>query len=378
MSIDLAKIGRELKKPIENIETAVTLLDEGNTIPFITRFRKDQTGGLTEEQLAVVKSSVAKLRALAERRAFISKSIDSQGKLDEKIARQIEAADTSRELEDIYHAFKPKKQTLATAARQNGLEPLALDIFEGREPDVDLATRATEFVRVDKNLNSVDDVIAGVGHILAERFSDNTALRNELRTIIGKGKLTTKLIEVEESTPAPRAAADAKTGNVQPADTEADESAADPKAVDTTTDSATAPNESSAESSESSEPAAADTIEQTPASLEVATSPVATAAPSTPKTAASDGAETVPDSADSDADAAVSSAESATAAQTAVAAIPKAPAKKKKKKKKKKIDDPYKEFHEFSHPIAKMPYYKTLAINRGEKNGRLKVKIQVR
>ena len=133
---------------------------------------------------------MTKLRALSERKAFIVKSIESQGKLNDDISKQVKSAKNTRELEDIYHPFKPRKQTLATVARQNGLEPLANDIFEGREPEKDLASRATDFVRVDKNLNSVDEVIAGVGHILAEKFSDNTNLRSELRKIISDGKLT--------------------------------------------------------------------------------------------------------------------------------------------------------------------------------------------
>ena len=191
MSIDLAAIGRELKKPVENIEAAVKLLDEGNTIPFVTRFRKDQTGGLSEEQLLIIKSSVAKLRALSERKLFIQKSIESQGKLTDEIQNQLDAANTSRQLEDIYLSFKPKKQTLSTIARQNGLEPLALDIFEARQPETDLATRATEFVRVDKNLNSVDEVIAGVGHILAEKFSDHSFIAKR----ITRGRWSRKVVD---------------------------------------------------------------------------------------------------------------------------------------------------------------------------------------
>ena len=205
MNIDLATIGRELKTSTENIQSALNLLDEGNTIPFITRFRKDQTGGLTEEQLLTIKSTVAKMRALAERKAFVVKSIESQGKLTDKLTAKIEAASSSRILEDVYHPFKPRKQTLATTARQNGLEPLALDIFEGREPEKDLASRATDFVRVDKNLSSVDDVIAGVGHLLAEKFSETTPLRDELRKIISGGNLTTKLIEIAEPGLNPKA-----------------------------------------------------------------------------------------------------------------------------------------------------------------------------
>ena len=184
MTTDLASIARELKKTPEQIEATVKLLDDGNTIPFITRFRKDETGGLNEEAIQSIKQRVAKSRAIEERRSFILKSIESQNKLDDELAKKINAAQSSRELEDLYLPFKPKKQTLATVAKQGGLEPLALDIFEGRSPDIDLATRATDFVRVDKGLTSVDEVIKGVGYLLAERFSDRADVRGELRDII--------------------------------------------------------------------------------------------------------------------------------------------------------------------------------------------------
>ena len=109
MNIDLAVVARDLRLPPEKIERSVQLLDEGNTIPFITRFRKDQTGGLNEEQLLAIKQHVASLRTLAERKAFIKKSIESQSKLTEGLAKEIERATTSRRLEDLYHPFKAKK-----------------------------------------------------------------------------------------------------------------------------------------------------------------------------------------------------------------------------------------------------------------------------
>ncbi|MDA7926090.1 RNA-binding transcriptional accessory protein, partial [Mariniblastus sp.] len=181
LKIDFSIVARDLKLPPEKIAKTVELLDAGNTIPFVTRFRKDLTGGLNEQQVLAIKQRVGQLRALAERKTFVLKSIDSQGNLSEDLALQINKATTSRRLEDLYLPFKPQKQSRAALARQQGLEPLANDILQANSPDVEIATRATEFVRVDKGLNSVDDVIKGVGDILAEKFSGNDELRSKLR-----------------------------------------------------------------------------------------------------------------------------------------------------------------------------------------------------
>ncbi|MEQ1906664.1 MAG: Tex-like N-terminal domain-containing protein, partial [Pirellulaceae bacterium] len=167
MSDDLAIIARDLKLPFESIKTAVRLLDEGNAIPFVARFRKDLTGGLDADQLSSIKQRVGELRALAERKSFVLKSIESQGKLTEELSNEISRSTNSRRLEDLYLPFKPKKQSLAMTARQQGLEPLANEIFAGERPDIDLPSRATEFVRVDKGTNSVDEVIAGVRYLIA-------------------------------------------------------------------------------------------------------------------------------------------------------------------------------------------------------------------
>ena len=429
MSIDLTAIGRDLKKPIENIESAVKLLDDGNTIPFITRFRKDQTGGLNEEQLLQIKTAVSKLRALAERKAFVSKSIDSQGKLTDKLTKQIEAASTSRKLEDIYLLFKPKKQTLATTARQQGLEPLALDIFEGREPEKDLATRATDFVRVDKNLSSVDEVIAGVGHILAEKFSDNMSLRNELRAIISKGKIETHLIELEadtaekenkKDTPAAsqkeqkpdKATGDSDSKKVATDESEAakpkDGNPGDAKPQGTSATGDAKPEETKAADAEPEDSTAATASatvksQHLPASDSSSTAEVKKVeaaaeekqsedSKATVSTASADSpdeqATLVADESKSENASPAAKAETQTAETvkpagdakptegSATPAADSVPKKKKKKKKKKKVDDPYKDFRDFSHPVSSMPYHKTLAINRGEKSGRLKVKIQ--
>ena len=212
MNIDFAIVARDLRLPPEKIERSVQLLDDGNTIPFITRFRKDQTGGLNEEQLLAIKKRVASLRSLAERKAFIVKSIESQDKLTDELAAEINKANTSRRLEDLYHPFKAKKQSRAQTARHQGLEPLAEEIFSGTNPEVDMSTRATDYVRVDKGLTSVDDVIKGVGDLLAERFSEDSELRSKLRKILwATGSLTSQLIPPNDNSASQGSQAGNKT-----------------------------------------------------------------------------------------------------------------------------------------------------------------------
>ena len=210
VKIDLAVVARDLKLPPDKVERTLSLLDEGNTIPFITRFRKDQTGGLNEEQILSIKQRAASLRALSERKAFVVKSIDSQGKLTDKIKTALDKASTSRQVEDVYLPFKPKKKSRAATARQQGLGSLAEDILAGTTPEVDFPTRATEYIRVDKGLNSVDDVIKGVGDLIAEKFSEHSQLRNDLRGLLWQsGKLTAQTTVKPEpcllyTSPSPR------------------------------------------------------------------------------------------------------------------------------------------------------------------------------
>ena len=125
VTIDLRHLAHGLDFPLRQVQAVVELLDEGNTVPFITRYRKDQTGGLDEQQIREIQDRLAKSRMLAERKQTILRSIEAQGKLTEKLAKQILGADTTKRLEDLYLPFKPKKQTLATLARSRGLEELA-------------------------------------------------------------------------------------------------------------------------------------------------------------------------------------------------------------------------------------------------------------
>jgi len=190
--IDLGQLAGPLQMPVAQIERVVTLLDAGNTVPFITRYRKDETGGLDEEQIRQIQQRLGKLRLLSERKQTILRSIDSQGKLTAELAAQIEGAQSTKRLEDLYLPFKPKKQTLATAARERGLEPLAEEVLAGSPACADLDARAADFVNPDRGLSGVADVLLGVGHILAEVFSERADLRQRFRKIVHRsGKLAT-------------------------------------------------------------------------------------------------------------------------------------------------------------------------------------------
>src|SRR5438552_4154555 len=182
-TIDLGPLARELGLAPERVEAAIRLLDDGNTVPFITRYRKDQTGGLDEVQIRDIESRVNKLRQLAERKQTILRSIESQNKLTPELAAQIDGADSLKRLEDLYLPFKPKKQTLATAARERGLEPLAEEILRADAACNDLDSRAADYISTDRKVQTAADALLGAGHILAEMFSERADFRGKLRAI---------------------------------------------------------------------------------------------------------------------------------------------------------------------------------------------------
>src|SRR5947209_11485370 len=164
-TLDCSRIAQDLQIRKVQVESVVQLLDEGNTVPFITRYRKERTGGLNEEVIRQVQGRVALLRQLAERKQTILKSIENQGKLTDELRAAILGADTSKRLEDLYLPYKPKKRTLATAAREKGLEPLALAVWN-RDPAVtNLADVVPSMVNPEKELHTPEDVLAGLKHI---------------------------------------------------------------------------------------------------------------------------------------------------------------------------------------------------------------------
>ncbi len=184
VTINLRHVSRDLDIPLKQVEAVVELLDEGNTVPFITRYRKDRTEGLDEEQVRQIQARLIKMRLLAERKQTILRSIESQGKLTEKLEKHILGAGTTKRLEDLYLPFKPKKQTLATTARSRGLELLASEILAAAVSSEQLDIRAKDFANPDKQVPTIADAVLGAGHILAEQFSENVELRQHLRDVL--------------------------------------------------------------------------------------------------------------------------------------------------------------------------------------------------
>ncbi len=178
-------IAKELTIPLSQVTATVTLLDDGNTIPFIARYRKEVTGGLDEVQIRDIQERLEYLRKLAERRDAVKAEIASQEKLTDELAAQLDAAATLQALEDLYRPYKPKRQTRAAVARERGLEPLAQAILAqatgrgGRGEVISPLQMAAPFVT--EQVPDVEAALAGARDIIAEQASDDAATRNSVR-----------------------------------------------------------------------------------------------------------------------------------------------------------------------------------------------------
>ena len=167
-------------RPIQ-VANTVELLDEGNTVPFIARYRKERTGKLDEEQIRAVEERIKYLRMLEERKATILNSIEEQGKLTPELAQKIKAAVKLQELEDLYLPYKPKRRTRATIAREKGLEPLAELLLKQDITSGDPLDFAKKFVDPEKEVETVEDALAGARDIVAETISDDADVRKAIR-----------------------------------------------------------------------------------------------------------------------------------------------------------------------------------------------------
>lgn len=396
VTIDLRHVARGLDIPLRQIQAVVELLDEGNTVPFITRYRKDPTGGLDEEQIREIQDRLAKMRLLADRKQTILRSIEAQGKLTEKLAKQILSAATNKRLEDLYLPYKPKKQTLATLARSRGLEELASEIFEAAAVANDLDARSRDFANPDRQVPSGADALFGAGHILAEQFSERADLRQRLREILQKtGRIVTTQI-VQDPVIVPGmvpAEASGRTG-FQPVSTATELQAAEPQAqeavdvpetsvptevvlekvdpVPTAEQSSTAPaiTESPLEVSQSL-PHGTEQSSVEPATNELPAGETASDPAS--------GSEVSP------------GAEAAPASEIKPPAVPaaarrardreraRAEKQNKKESKRKKIEErrikAFRDYFNYSEDIKKIPPHRVLAINRAERAKILRVKV---
>ena len=202
-------ISNELQVKSTQVENAIKLIDEGNTIPFIARYRKEVTGGLSDEQLRILGERLTYLRNLEQRKQEIIKSIEEQGKLTDEIIKQTEIATTLAEVEDIYRPYKQKKKTRATIAKSKGLEPLAEIIKEQKETK-DIYEIAKEYVNIenlseedkknkDKVVENEEAAIAGALDIIAEEISDNAEFRKKIKKICYReGLISTKAAKEDE------------------------------------------------------------------------------------------------------------------------------------------------------------------------------------
>ena len=185
-SIDLALIAEKADVSATQIEAVAGLLDSGNTIPFITRYRKEQTGNLNEVQLCTIRDELQKHRQLVERAASILKSIESQGELTSGLRRKILKADSLKRLEDLYLPFKPKRRSRAVAARERGLGPLAERIWNADAHLQSLKQAARDFVDSQNELPDTESVLAGVADIVAERVAEHADVRERARQIAAR------------------------------------------------------------------------------------------------------------------------------------------------------------------------------------------------
>ncbi len=404
MTIDLGQLAREVELPVEQVQAVVELLDAGNTVPFIARFRKDQIGGLLEDQVRRIQNGVIAQRSLADRKEAILRAIEAQGKLSAELKEKIEQTHSLRRLEDIFLPFKPKKQTLGSLAKERGLEPLSREILHASPAAADLDARAKDFVNPDRELNSPAEVLLGVGHLLAEHFSEHTEARTQLRRTFWRtarmvckpGEAVEELKELERQAQAeqealrkaleaqrkaeaeaapPAQPTDAATdapaeGGPAPAPSEGEVAAAaqDQPAVE---QEAQAPAGESASAQQADAPSAQAT--------EAAASPdeTAVAAPSEEAPVEDVGEESPEEEEEAAAAPEASAAEKAPSKAATAQALARKKAKDQlKRRKRQKAVQTFRDFFDMREPIKNLTPQRVLSINRGERVRALEVTIE--
>ncbi|UCH92355.1 MAG: RNA-binding transcriptional accessory protein [Candidatus Aminicenantes bacterium] len=177
---DLAYIAKTCQVQMHQTHNVIQMLAEGMTVPFISRYRKEKTNNLDELGVNKINENYEYVKELNDRKETVLKTIDSQGKLTDELKKKIEETYSKTELEDIYLPYKPKRRTKATIAKEKGLEPLALSILDETVPDA-VEVLAEPYISEEKKVNSIEEALEGAGHIIAEQFSENAALRKKIR-----------------------------------------------------------------------------------------------------------------------------------------------------------------------------------------------------
>ena len=193
-------LAKELGQNETYVQNVITLLDEGNTIPFIARYRKEAHGAMDDTTLRNLEERLRYLRNLADRKDEVKKSIESQGLLTDELTAAIDAAVTLAEVEDLYRPYKPKRRTRATIAKEKGLEPLAAELF-AQAPDVKAPEElAADYIDPEKGVETVEDALQGASDIIAELVSDSAEVRKDLKALIRRqGVMTAEQAKDEDS-----------------------------------------------------------------------------------------------------------------------------------------------------------------------------------
>ncbi|MDP4090094.1 MAG: Tex-like N-terminal domain-containing protein, partial [Bacillota bacterium] len=194
------RLSQELGITLKQVESVIELLDEGNTVPFIARYRKERTGGLDDEVLRKFFERITYLRSLEERKSDVIRLIEEQGRLTEEIRLTIVKAETLTEIEDIYRPFRPKKRTRATIAEEKGLKPLAEIIFSGAFKE-DINEAASNFINEEKGVSSVNEALQGAMDIISEMISDEAEYRKWIRAVVHREGLIETSGASKEPTP---------------------------------------------------------------------------------------------------------------------------------------------------------------------------------
>lgn len=187
----LKKLQDEFKLRPSQVENTVKLIDDGNTIPFIARYRKEMTGSLDDQTIRELNERLVYLRNMDEQRDKIIATIDEQGKLTDELKEAIEKAETLTELEDIYRPYRPKRKTRASVAKEKGLEPLSQFIYEGNCDENSVKVEAEKYIDEEKGVASVDEALAGASDIIAENISDDANIRKRLRVVMNHNAVIT-------------------------------------------------------------------------------------------------------------------------------------------------------------------------------------------
>ena len=192
-----ATIAEQLNLGVRQVEKTIDLLEQGATVPFIARYRKEVTGSLNEVQITAIRNLLIKLKELDKRREAILSSINEQGKLTPELEKQIATATTMTELEDLYLPFKPKRRTRATMAIERGLEPLANELQ--KQYSCNIEHLASRYLNPDKGVNTIEEALAGARDIIAERVSENQQARNHVRGLFRRSAmLSSKVVKNKE------------------------------------------------------------------------------------------------------------------------------------------------------------------------------------